>query len=495
MADSSGHWLSHSREPDSRAVPDLGRLLREYRAAERLTQEQLASRLVVSQSYVSRIEAGRRVPLHVEFLRAVSELLGIPPAQLGLASGQPAPPGSRPPGGARVPDLVAASQDEWRTVRRYLNQHRCDLAREAAHLYDAATRLPDTPLLALPGWRPGEPVLLDHIELTMTDGPHPCGVDGSEPESWQVRPLRAPGQRYERYTSAVRYLDPPTLFENRPSYRLLDVGWAQGTGSMRFGLGNYFDKLDVSEAAGHEMAAASLDRTIGSTGVPGVEARSALPFRALVGDPFDLTRRAVIPAITTLTLRRRHTHGTASFLLHWRDPAKVATASGLYDVIPAGEFQPSSMAPWDRENDFDLWRNVVRELSEELLGTPEHDGSRSTPIDYAAWPLFRNLGQAREERKLSVYCLGVAIDALTLAATIMTVLVIDDDAFDAIFGDVVHVNAEGVTVAAGPGRRAADGLPFTEATVTRLLRSEPMASPGAGCLALAWRHRVQLLGA
>jgi len=135
----------------------------------------------------------------------------------------------------------------------------------------------------------------------------------------------------------------------------------------------------------------------------------------MIGDPFDLDRRAVIPAITTLTLRR--TGATASFLLHWRDPDRVATAGGTYDVIPAGEFQPSSMAPGDQRTDFDLWRNMAREFSEELLGEPEYDGSRGRPVDF----------------------------------------------------------------------------PFTEENVTRLLGSEPMASPGAACLTLAWRHRAALL--
>jgi hypothetical protein len=39
---------------------------------------------------------------------------------------------------------------------------------------------------------------------------------------------------------------------------------------------------------------------------------------------------------------------------------------------------------------------------------------------------------------------------------------------------------------------AADGAPFTEAAVDRMLTSEPMASPGAACLALAWQHRELL---
>jgi hypothetical protein len=111
-----------------------------------------------------------------------------------------------------------------------------------------------------------------------------------------------------------------------------------------------------------------------------------LPFRDLVGgDPFDPARRAIIPAITTLTIRLRRYPAEPSFLLHWRDPAKVATAAGIYDVIPAGEFQPSSVALWDRRNDFDLWRNVVREYAAEQ---PEHDGTRSRPIAYDDWPLY-----------------------------------------------------------------------------------------------------------
>ncbi len=388
---------------------------------------------------------------------------------------------------------VRASQEEWRLVRRHLNQHRAELARMAARLYKADLLVDRAPLLTRPGWLPAQPVDLDQIDIEWTKDPQPQPIDGTEPQAQILCPLRGPGLCYDRYTSAVRYLEPPALFENRPSYRLLGLSWSTpGHGQLRFGLANYFDKLDISEAIGHEFAAAWLH-----AGRQGRQARTVpwhrLPFRALLDDPFDMTRRAVIPAVTTLTLRRRRADGTAAFLLHWRDPGSVATAGGMYDVVPAGEFQPSSVAPWDLANDLDLWRNVVREFSEELLGTPEHDGSRSAPIDYAAWPLFRALGRARAEGNLRPVCLGVGLDALTLAATILTAVVIDDEAFDEVFGDVVETNAEGVIVAVG-GRRAAEGIPFTEENVTRLLTSEPMAPPGAACLALAWKHRAVLLG-
>lgn len=99
-------------------------------------------------------------------------------------------------------------------------------------------------------WIPQAPVRLEYVELEWTD--HAAGtlVTGGESEAECMLPLRAPGQRYTRYTSAIRYLDPPSLFENRPSYCLLDVDLS-GPMRMRFGLGTYFDKIDVAEAIAH----------------------------------------------------------------------------------------------------------------------------------------------------------------------------------------------------------------------------------------------------
>jgi len=381
---------------------------------------------------------------------------------------------------------VAASQQQWLGVRQHLNQHRSDLARMGASLYPDATRV-GSRLITRPAWVPAAPVELSDVQLDWIGSRVPCEVRGTEPEALQTCPLRAPGHQYERYTLAVRGLSPPALFENRASYRLLGVDWSLQR--LTFGLATYFDKLDVSEALGHELSAAAMRR--GAVG--GVE-WSDLPFRALVGDPFDLRRRAIVPAITTLTFRRDPRRGTANFLLHWREPDKVATAGGLYDAIPAGEFQPSSLSPWDQTNDFDLWRNIVREFSEEFLGAAEHDGSSSEPIDYESWPLYRALNVARSERRLRAYCFGVGLDALTLAATIMTAVVIDEDVFDDVFHGIVRRNAEGRLAVTGPNQaRAAEGLPFLGSTVDDLLTRKPMASPGAACLDLAWQHRELLL--
>ncbi len=501
-ADFDRPWLWTQPPPrNGPATLSVAAVVRRYRQAAGLTQAGVAELLHIDQSYVSKIESGRR-PVHdMGLLAQLATKLRIPAMELGLSddlvrvADVSSGPSTTPVGAgtSRSMSAVAASQDQWRAGRRYLNQHRSDLARRVIDLYPGSTRLGRTPLISRTGWLPDQPVPLEDIELDWQDGPPAPRVDGTEPEALRVCPLRAPGQQYGRYTAAVRYLDPPTLFENRPSYRLLSLAWTGETGRMRFGLAAYFDKLDLSEAAGHEYAVAAMPTTPG--GPDRVPDWADLPFRALIDDPFDCDRRAIVPAVTTLTIRTSPNGGTPGFLLHWRDPAKVATAGGMYDVIPAGEFQPSGVAVWDQANDFDIWRNIVRELSEELLATPEHDGSASAPIDYESWPLYRALHQARERNRLKVFCLGVGLDALTLAATILTVIVIDGQTFDDVFGDIVGVNSEGFTVAAGQSERVADGIPFTAQNVHRLLTAEPIASPGAACLHLAWRHRDTLLHA
>jgi hypothetical protein len=252
----------------------------------------------------------------------------------------------------------------------------------------------------------------------------------------------------------------------------------------------YFDKLDVSEAVGHELAAACM--RLGGVPQSPDALTGGLPFRDVLGDPFDTGRWAIIPGITTLTIRLRRYPAEPSFLLHRRDPAKVATSGGNYSVIPAGEFQPSSVALWDRRADFDLWRNVVREYSEELLGAPEHDGTRTRPIDYGNWPLYRRLTQARVEGTVHAAVLGLGLNALTLVAAILAVVVLDDDVFEEVFGETVRYNEEGEILSPG-GAAPADGIPFTEASVTRMLTTQPMSASGAAILSLAWQHRRQLL--
>src|SRR6266536_1353199 len=381
--------------------------------------------------------------------------------------------------------LVADSTEHWRAVRLELNQRRRVLTEVASRFYPAATRVGTTALLCREDWIPDRPLDLDEVKLNWVEHPPPPAVNGTGPASAHVRPLRPGGGRYPAYADALAAIDPPALFENRPSYRLLSGQLAAGMGRMDLTGGRYFDGVNIGEALAHELTDAWRSD-------PRLVAPSSLPLRDLIGDPCDLSRRSAMCAISTLTLRRSSS-GDASFLLHWRDPAKVTHAGGLHQVMPVGIFQPADDNPASENNDLSLWRSMAREFSEELLGTTEDYRDLGSPLDYDRWPFYRELSAARGAEKLSVYCLGLGVDPLTLAVDIMAVAVFDSDIFDATFAGLVAANAEGLVIG-GQGALDAPGVPFTGAVIRRFGDgSEPMQAAGAAVLQLAWRHRTSLL--
>lgn len=372
--------------------------------------------------------------------------------------------------------------EHWRDVRQLLNRHRHELAGAASYLYPGAGRVAASPLLCRPQWVPGAPVELDRVMLGwVEDAPAPSVV-GTEAVAEGVLPFRTDAERYRAYANALGALDPPAVFENRPAYRLLTADLTGEKPRMSLARGRYFDGVNVGEAVAHELAAAWRDD-------PAELALDRLPFRRAVGDPCDLSRRSAMTAITTLTLRRLPS-GEASFLLHWRDPAKVTHGGGLYQVLPVGVFQPAGDTPADERNDFSLWRCMVREFSEEVLGASEDYRSLGTPLDYGQWAFHRQLSSARTAGKLGVYCLGVGVDPLTFAVDILTVAVFDSDVFDTAFDGRAAVNAEGRVIS----EWGADGVPFTRGTVARFIGgTEPMQAAGAAVLELAWDHKAHLL--
>jgi hypothetical protein len=387
-------------------------------------------------------------------------------------------------------DAVRRSQDEWRRVRGELGRRRYELSQAAQELYPQAARVAGTRLLAGPGWLPPAPVPLEDVTLSSDPGrPGPYQVDGTGPETAAVRPLRRDGTRFPGYSAALGALSPPALLENRACYRLADVDVSPGRAHLTFGAGRYFEALDLGEAVAHEYAAAAAGREAG-----GIPALAGLPLRSRIGDPADLRRRPVMTAICTLVLRADRASGAARMILHWRDPARVASNGGLYQVAPVGVFQPSNDAPWNWDNDFSLWRGLVRELAEELLGTTEDYHSDVAPIDYERWPLHATLSQAREAGTLRVFWLGLGIDPLTLSCDMLTVAVFDDGLFDATFAALVAANDEGRIVTEPGATGPATGAAFRPKEVERFTRHEPMQAAGAALLCLAWQHRAVLLG-
>jgi hypothetical protein len=365
-----------------------------------------------------------------------------------------------------LPDL-ADSAEHWRRVRQHLNSHRHELADRAARLYPPDLRVGSTMLLAPPGWMPSAPLELGQVSLAWT-GHAPPGADTTGPLSAHVRPLRPDGRRHASYAAALEAIERPALLENRPIYRLLSASLATARPRLELTGGRYFDWVNGGEAIAHELAAS-----------PDFPER--LRLRQALGSPAELFSRTALSAVTTLTLRVPPI-GDPTFVLHWRDPAAVTHAGGLYQVMPVGVFQAAAEGEEARIRDLDLWRCMAREFREEFLGGAEDYGASG---DYLHWPFFAALGAARSAGKLGVWCLGLGADPLTLANDLLCVAVFASDTFDELFGGLVGSNAEG---------RVMTGIPFTAATVDRFTCGEPMQPAGAAVLELAWQHRKHLLG-
>lgn len=371
-----------------------------------------------------------------------------------------------------------ASEREWLRVNAYLQRNRHELAIRAADGYPADARVAGTPLLAAPSWLPAKPVPLERVRLEFRpDAPAPALTDVAAVAP-HLLPERPDGSRYRAYSDAVRALAAPAVFENRLTYRLTDVDLAGEKPRLAFTLGRFFDGVDVGGAAAHEYAAAELGLSEGQ------------PLRAAIKDPCDLAARPHAMAVGALTLRYDRAAGTASFPLHWRDPARVGHAGGMVQVIPVGIFQPSGEARWNVANDFSLWRGLLREFAEELLGEDEDHGSETAPIDYDGWPLARRMTEALAAHapdggRIRAWCLGLGTDPLTFAMDLLTVVVIDAPLYDELFGAAIADNAEGTVL---PLR------PFDEASVAGLLDDHPVQAAGAGLLTLAIRHADVLLG-
>jgi transcriptional regulator with XRE-family HTH domain len=491
---------SHTR----RALGDpFAVALYRLRDARGWSQQDIARRLGVAVNTVSRWERGEIVrpdPVHRRRLAALFDVtveqLALTRPQLLLEGDPPSdssasqeamglPPLAASPS---APDTLAEAKRTWQGTRRALNVHRHQLSGVAFRLYHSLEV--GTSLLTLAGWLPRSPIPLDQVTLDWVKQPPTAQVIGTESVASRVLPYYMPGRRYGRYTQALRDLAPPRLLENRLSYRLLDINFQSTRATLTFGLTTYFELVDLSEALAHELAATHLVREPTGEGLFRPPSWRRLPLRRLVADPFNLTQRSVPCSINTLTIRR-DPHGEASIILHYRDPDRVAVCGSMYHVMPAGVFQPASMVPNACKQDFDLWRNILREYAEEYLGDLDCDGNAAAMLDCESRQPFKALQEARRSGKLQIWVLGVGLDPLTLWGELLIAVVVDAETFDNAFEGLVSVNQEG-TVIKATGRNT-HGVPFSNERVEQLLNMR-VAPAAAACLKLAWRRRDILLG-
>jgi transcriptional regulator with XRE-family HTH domain len=249
--------------PAREALPNI--VLANLRDAHGLTQQEVADRLNelalaetgktdnVTATTVSKWERGVIERPTAARRRRLATLFGVSIGALGYDRQRATPTAASPAPTATTaaflpPSLlsdvrdpldkrVSASQHQWCLVRRELNQHRVELSRIASRWHKSSAQIGRTDLLTRPEWLPAAPVELGSVDLAWAGDQAPLLITGTEREARATHPLRSPEQRYSRYTHAIRELERPTLFENRVSFRLLDVAWPSAEqGRLTFGL-------------------------------------------------------------------------------------------------------------------------------------------------------------------------------------------------------------------------------------------------------------------
>src|SRR6266851_8081074 len=143
---------------------DVGIVLAAFMEQQGLTQAQLADRLGVDRTYVSKVLSGSRQISDVGRLRQVARAIGVPPERFGLLP-DPGETGVSAGQGHILARDVREDVDAWRKVRMALNHRRPQLTKAAVSLYGGVERIAGTPLITSPGWMPAEPVDLGALKL------------------------------------------------------------------------------------------------------------------------------------------------------------------------------------------------------------------------------------------------------------------------------------------------------------------------------------------
>ncbi|GAA3662602.1 hypothetical protein GCM10022267_56000 [Lentzea roselyniae] len=359
-------------------------------------------------------------------------------------------------GKARFRDQLQSLRDNQRALTRRM------LAASPEHL-----RQSNLPVLTRPEWMRLVPfdladVKIEWLDESFDDVAKFRRASAKVLDKIQIAPIT-------RYSTALIEIAGLTRLFDGVIYRLVDVELTADSKRMVFTRSTYFADLDTSEVLAFE-AQTSRRRS----------------YRRRLRDPFDFRKRVAGLGIDTLTIRRDGER--AGFFLLQRDPKNVVNNASMIGVIPAGEFTPSDVSGEAVSRDLDLWKNIMREYAEEMLGVPDAQGQGGRWIDYASESPYWELEMARATGQLQVKVLGLGVDPLPWKTELLTVCVIDAEVFDEVFAPVPARNEEGIIIA---GDRR-NGLPFNEATVDRYCRAHNVSPNTEACLRLAWQHRAEL---
>lgn len=398
----------------------------------------------------------------IEFITKYSALIGIFIALISMIVGLLAVHHYRL---SRRTNRETLFRKRFMEVRDFIKANRKSLqlrAEEDFHSNNSGRLSFRNHLLVCDDWIPEEPLPLSDVGLVMTDdiAPSLCKrVKRSNSHEEAVVPP-SPGY-YPSYAEAIKDIDRPGVFENNLQYRLLKVE----NNRLIYSADeySYFDKINFGGYLDYEMAQSVLTRQ-----------KPVLKHNILKGFR-EPSQYIVLSGISTLTLIQ--SRQGLRFLLHSRGTHETASAMNTMHVIPAGEFQPSCKATLSWNDDFDLWKNILRETAEEILLMKEYPHVNKDPFNYKAEP-YLTFEKERKAGNIKPYYLGIGLDPSTLQAEILTCVVYREKTFNKIVGadksdTVLRSNHEGELVHEGDGKW---GMEFNDERVKSIIAGNSLSA-------------------
>ena len=335
------------------------------------------------------------------------------------------------------------------------------------------------PAITKAGWLPERPIPLSTFDESL-----------AKPRSWTWDETSTPISNAAldfleglRYSELVRKAAPDVRQDDDFCYRLLDVASDGNALRFLFGPTSYRDFVDTCEILSFEAAEWCWN---GGT-LPPRSNGLDLKVRGKAREVFNFkNRNCAVGICTVLIIKKGSRH---FFYLQDRDVTRagpqIMEAPGGYHVVPSGTFQPDTAHNDNHERDFSVWRNVLRELAEELLGVAEVKRTIAASKDFTTHPKVAAYIAGVSNGAVRSYFLGVCIHPPAAKPDLLTTVIIDAKAL-----------GEDAVQFLGNWEMKEEIHEVPIENLDRWAKNATMAPTGATCLAIALEHlkagRLQL---
>lgn len=322
----------------------------------------------------------------------------------------------------------------------------------------------DFPLLIKDGWIPESPIELSKIQL-----------------SWRTQkdkitpPILKSFPAEDSYQENIKKFYPEVKLENRFAYKLSDIHLSNGLFDLVFSPSQYFDYFNTCEALSYEFCWILLEKHKKNLPLKNLNfSNMRFPLRDDI-NIFDFTNRSTVAGINTLLIvLNKNKIGDHYYYFHKRQSKELAEAMNTFHVVPAGTFQPDGFNDNFHGRDFDLFRNILRELAEELLGKDELSNIIKDEKNFMEeYPICEYVSLFKDSNA-KVFFLGLGLDPLTTKPEILTCIAIDGSKVGREINLNFKDNYEGEHFM----------VPFTKEGIRKYLQHENTLPAGAACLAI-----------